>query len=96
MKALESGARECVRNDTGVCKASPRVIETLELKESHAGKLPAQALQYLENVQRTSARSAGAAFTLGNLKSVPKRLPSEEAVSLMKKTSSFLQNADSA
>ncbi len=52
-------------------------------------KLPELALRYLERVQGANDNSAEAAFTISNLKAVPKILTSDEALSLMKRFRHF-------
>ncbi len=52
-------------------------------------KLPSLALQYLEEVQSTNPTDAESAFTISNLKAVPKPLAPEVAVSLLKRLHHF-------
>ncbi len=54
-----------------------------------ARKLPYSALRYVDAVKETDLESAKAAFTIPNLKAVPKILGDEEAVSLMQRMHNF-------
>ncbi len=52
-------------------------------------KLPISALRYLDALQQNNAVSAEAAFTMANMKAVPKGLTNEEAVVFLIKMSHF-------
>ncbi len=92
LSAAEVGRRmvQCTGNETQQSEKNVKAMaETRRQVIGISRKLPIGALKYLDSLQETNPKNAEAAFTIANLKAVPKHLTDEEAVSLLKRMNNF-------
>ncbi len=92
LSAVEVGRRmvQCAGNDKQLSEKTVKAMaETRRQVIGISRKLPIRALKYLDSLQETDPVNAEAAYTIANLKAIPKDLTDEEAVSLLKRMNNF-------
>ncbi len=84
-RMVQTAGGEHVLSETSM----KRMVEARRQVLGVSRKLPISALQYLESLQQSNPQSSESAFTISNLRSVPRLLSDEEALSLLNRMNNF-------